>query len=74
MALAGDVDEFLTKIGYRFVLRQMTHAIEARPGRKLSLRSQWENVGVAPIYHEWPLAYRLRSGEDQVVAQWASTA
>jgi len=29
---------------------------------------------VAPIYHEWPLAYRLRSAEDQVVAQWASTA
>ena len=68
------VDEFLTKIGYRFVLRQMTHATETRPGGKLSLRSQWENVGVAPIYHEWPLAYRLRSAEDQVVAQWVSTA
>jgi hypothetical protein len=68
------INAFLSKIGYRFVLRQMTHATEARPGGKLSLRSQWENVGVAPIYHEWPLAYRLRSAEDQVVAQWASTA
>ena len=68
------VNEFLTKIGYRFVLHQMTHATETRPGGKLSLRSQWENLGVAPIYHEWPLAYRLRSAEDQVVAQWASTA
>jgi Domain of unknown function (DUF4832) len=50
----------------------MTHTAEARPSQKLSLRSQWENVGVAPIYREWPLAYRLRSAEDQVVAQWAS--
>jgi Domain of unknown function (DUF4832)/Beta-galactosidase len=66
------VDEFLTKIGYRFVLRQMTHATEAKPDRKLSLRSRWENVGVAPIYHDWPLAYRLRSAEDHVVARWAS--
>lgn len=68
------VDEFLTKIGYRFVLRQMTHATEAQPGRTLSLQSRWENVGVAPIYHDWPLAYRLRSAEDGVVARWASSA
>ena len=61
-------------MGYRFVLRQMTHATEAKPGGKLSLRSRWENVGVAPIYHDWPLAYRLRSAEDNVVAQWASPA
>jgi hypothetical protein len=68
------IDEFLTKMGYRFVLRQMTHATEASPGRILSLRSQWENVGVAPIYHDWPLAYRLRSAEDYVVARWVSPA
>ena len=69
------IDEFLTKIGYRFVLRQMTHATEVRPGRELSLRSQWENLGVAPIYHDWPLAYRLRSARDHIIiAQWVSTA
>jgi hypothetical protein len=68
------VDEFLTKVGYRFVLRQMTHASEAQPGRTLLLHSRWENIGVAPIYHDWPLAYRLRSAEDHVVARWASTA
>ncbi len=68
------IDEFLTKVGYRFVLRQMTHATDASPGRKLSLRSRWENVGVAPIYHNWPLAYRLRSAEEHIVARWASTA
>jgi len=67
------IDEFLTKVGYRFVLRQMTHTTETRTGRKLFLRSRWENVGVAPIYHDWPLAYRLRSAEDQVVARWVST-
>ena len=26
------------------------------------LQSRWENKGVAPVYHAWPLAYRLRSG------------
>ena len=68
------VDEFLKKLGYRMVLREMTHTAEASPGGTLLLRSRWENVGVAPFYHPWPLAYRLRSSLDQVVAQWMSTA
>ena len=29
---------------------------------------------MAPIYHEWPLAYRLRSAEDRVVVRWTSAA
>src|SRR6266446_7624951 len=56
------------------VLREMTHRRAARPGERLLLRSQWYNVGVAPFYHPWPMAYRLRSGSDQVVAQWVSRA
>jgi hypothetical protein len=68
------VDAFLKKLGYRIVLREMTHTAEASPGGALLLRSRWENVGVAPFYHPWPLAYRLRSSSGEVVAQWASTA
>ena len=68
------VDEFLKKLGYRMVLREMTHTAKASPGGTLLLRSRWENVGVAPFYHPWPLAYRLRSSSDQVAAQWTSTA
>ena len=66
------VDEFLKRLGYRFVLRELTHTAEASPGGSLSVRSLWENKGVAPIYHSWPLAYRLRSGADRVVASWRS--
>ncbi len=29
---------------------------------------------MAPIYHIWPLGYRLRSSSDHVVAQWTSHA
>jgi hypothetical protein len=67
-------DEFLKKIGYRFVLREMSHASERQAGEPLIFRSRWENIGVAPIYHAWPLAYRLRSRADHVVAQWTSHA
>jgi len=68
------VDGFLKRIGYRFVLQELTHTDEAIPGGSLTMRSKWENKGVAPIYHPWPLAYRLRSDADHVVATWRSGA
>ncbi len=67
-------NEFLKKIGYRFVLRELTHPAASRAGESLVIQSRWDNKGVAPIYHAWPLAYRLRSGTDHVVAQWISAA
>lgn len=67
-------DAFLKKIGYRFVLRDLTHNQETAAGRFLSLQSRWDNVGVAPIYHSWPLAYRLRSESDRVASEWRSSA
>ncbi|HNA47263.1 MAG TPA: DUF4832 domain-containing protein [Nitrospira sp.] len=67
-------NEFLKKIGYRFVLRELTHQAAIAAGESFMLHSRWDNKGVAPIYHAWPLAYRLRSGTDEVVAQWTSAA
>ena len=68
------VDEFLKTVGYRFVLRELTHPARARPGGPMVLQSLWENKGVAPIYHPWPLAYRLRSATGDVAATWTSQA
>jgi hypothetical protein len=67
-------ERFLKKIGYRVVLREMNHAAEVHVSQPLMLRSRWDNIGVAPMYHAWPLAYRLRSSGDRVVAQWTSHA
>ncbi len=66
-------NEFLKKIGYRFVLRELTHPAASSAGESFVIRSRWDNVGVAPVYHAWPLAYRLRSGSDEVAAQWTSS-
>lgn len=73
-AWRSKVDEFLKKLGYRFVLKELTHTAESGSGGSLAVRSLWENKGVAPIYHPWPLAYRLRSDTDAVVATWRSGA
>ncbi len=68
------IDAFLKRMGYRFVLRKLTHGSKARPGGLLPILSIWDNKGVAPIYRPWPLAYRLRSRDDRVVATWKSAS
>ncbi len=67
-------ERYLKELGYRLVLRELTHPAEASPGATIRLGSRWDNIGVAPIYHPWPLAYRLRSANDEVVGQWTSAA
>jgi hypothetical protein len=57
------VDEWLKKMGYRFVLRKFSYPAEIRPRGKLAFRSWWENKGVAPAYHQWPLAIRLKNAQ-----------
>jgi len=55
------VNLWLKKMGYRFVLRKFTYPEFVKPGDKLSFTSWWENKGVAPCYRKMPLAFRLKS-------------
>lgn len=68
------IDRFLKQLGYRMVLREFVHPKRAVAGSSLTTRSRWDNIGVAPIYHRWPLAYRLRSANADMVGPWISAA
>jgi hypothetical protein len=68
------VEEFLKRLGYRLIIRELQHPTKADPGGQFIVVSQWENIGVAPMYHRWPVAIRLRSDSDQIVGQWTSQA
>jgi len=54
------VNRWLKKMGYRFVLRKFTFPEALVPGGKLTFTSWWDNKGVAPIYKDFRLALRLR--------------
>ncbi len=73
----GMVDEWLKKMGYRFVLRKFNYPREVRPQGRLAFTSWWENKGVAPCYRPWPLALRLKGPQrtevlltDADIRQW----
>jgi hypothetical protein len=50
-------------MGYRFVLRQLILPLEAKPGQRIPFEMWIDNVGVAPIYRPYRLAFRFRQGE-----------
>ena len=53
------VDEWLKRMGYRFVLRKLTYPARVQPGGALPFKTWWENKGVAPCYEDFALALRL---------------
>lgn len=61
--------EFDKRIGYRFVLRQLTLPLESRPGGGILLQFFIDNVGCAPIYRPYRLAVRFRQGKRRHVVR-----
>lgn len=61
------VEEWLKKMGYRFVLRRFSYPGQVETGGKLSFQSWWENRGVAPCYKDFTLAVRLLSDNQSIV-------
>ncbi|MBK8504600.1 MAG: DUF4832 domain-containing protein [Saprospiraceae bacterium] len=55
------VDDWLKKMGYRFVLRRFSYPESVKRNGKLPFETWWENKGVAPCYVKYPLAVRLRN-------------
>jgi len=55
----SQVDDWLRRMGYRFVPRKFAHSENATPGGELVYDSWWSNMGVSPTYRPHPLALRL---------------
>jgi hypothetical protein len=54
-----EVERFLRRLGYRLVLRELTYPAAVAPGGTMELVMTWQNVGSAPCYRPYRLAWRL---------------
>jgi len=68
------VEQVLLRLGYRLLPARVEHPSVSPPGARLRVDTRWENLGVAPPYHPHPVVWRLRDGDEQVVAQRRSDA
>ena len=58
-----ELERFLRRLGYRLVLKELKHPSGAKPGATLDLIMRWQNVGSAPCYKPYRLAYRLSNDQ-----------
>ncbi|TVS20475.1 MAG: DUF4832 domain-containing protein [Planctomycetaceae bacterium] len=54
-----EVERFLRRLGYRLVLKELSHPSTAQPGEDIQLAMKWQNMGSAPCYRPYRVAYRL---------------
>jgi hypothetical protein len=55
----AEIERFLRRLGYRLVLTEFRHPRQAQAGAVLPIKMKWQNVGSAPCYRPYRLAYRL---------------
>lgn len=67
-ALRGELERFLRRLGYRYVLEEFSYPARAAPGGRIELSMRWRNIGSAPCYRPYRLAYRLghASGSNRI--------
>ncbi len=61
------VNRWLKRMGYRYVLRKLTYPATVKAGGTLTFSSWWENKGVAPCYRPFRLALRLHRDQGDVI-------
>jgi hypothetical protein len=54
-----EIKRFLKRLGYRFVLKEISHSSKADAGKTLDISMKWQNTGSAPCYKPYKLAYRI---------------
>jgi hypothetical protein len=61
------VDEWLKRMGYRFVLRKFTYPSIIAPHGQIAITTWWENKGVAPVYRDYRFAIRIRNKQREKI-------
>ncbi len=54
-----ELERFLKRLGYRLVLRELKHPKESQADTALEIAMKWQNIGSAPCYRPYRVAYRL---------------
>jgi hypothetical protein len=67
-----EVERLVMKLGFRLVLRGIDFDSTVHSGNDLPIAMTWENVGIAPPYRDYRIAFRLRDDQDMIYGQYIS--
>ena len=63
------IDEWVSKMGYHFVINEVETEEIVKRGEKLAIRLVIDNVGVAPIYNKLALNIKLKNSQGEEVIE-----
>lgn len=66
--LQSNMDKFLNKMGYHFVVREVSHPATI-PSNALAVEVKVENKGVHAFLFNWPVELQLRNSSDMIVSR-----
>jgi hypothetical protein len=69
-----EIERFLHRLGYRFVVNELKHDAQVQAGGKLELLMKWQNIGSAPCYKPYRVAYRVSNANGFAKAVVGSVA
>jgi len=64
-----NLDQLHKTLGYRFVIREVSHEKSISAGNALAITIKVENKGIAPFYFDWPVVCYLIDSQGQVLLQ-----
>lgn len=68
-----EIERFLRRLGYRFVLKEIKHPQQIATRSVLTIEMNWQNIGSAPCYRPYHLAYRLSGPQGAKILVGAAT-
>ncbi len=67
--LQPNIDRMMKTMGYRFVIKSVTHAKTIKAVDTLKVSMDWLNRGVAPFYFKWHVEVSLFDLSEKIVAK-----
>lgn len=58
-----ETERFLRRLGYRLILKELVNPAQVSTGEPFSLSMKWQNMGAAPCYRPYRVAYRFDDGQ-----------
>ena len=68
----SEVERLVKKLGFRLVLRKIDYKKTVNAGVEIIIALDWENLGIAPPYRDFRIAFRLRDPTDQIYEYFIS--
>ncbi len=67
-----EIERLVKKLGFRLVLRKIEYDKRVLPASTLTIKLDWENLGIAPPYRDHRIAFRLRDPRDSLHGMFIS--